>query len=276
MIREGPPRRFVPVFHRGKLGHIGGPTTWIETDDERVNQIEIDVREGLTMGNSVTEQLRRMGWSEEMIARARINGKPVAATCRPGAALRSITFSVLGEPVARPRERARIVGKPGGKQFIQHYTPAKHPVNAYKAAIQAAYREASQCGALDIGDDDAVTLEVWCIFHRPACITRKTLPNPARRHRAKPDADNVAKSVMDALNELAWPDDAVVSDQRLHKRVAAGGQLPQTIIRITVESIHDVDDKLPAAMQQVQSNPGNRRFVRKLRKPGILPNRKES
>ena len=230
------------------------------------------------MANSVTEQLRRMGWCDATIARATIDGQPAAGSCRPRAGLRQVAFAVLGEPVARPRERARIAGKPG-KQFVQHYTPAEHPVNAYKDAIRAAYRTASRCAMLDIGDEDAVTLEVWCLFHRPAEITWKTKPMPPRRHRAKPDGDNVAKSIMDALNELAWPDDAVVSDPIVHKRVAAGGQLPQTILRITVESIYDVDDNLPVEVQQVQSSSGLRRIVRKLRLPGILstaPNRKES
>jgi hypothetical protein len=47
------------------------------------------------MRNIVTNQLRRMGWSDEMIGRAKIDGKPASMACQPraGLAISSMTIN---------------------------------------------------------------------------------------------------------------------------------------------------------------------------------------
>ena len=50
----------------------------------------------------------------------------------------AITFHVEGQPVPQPRVR---VSSAGG--FARAYVPAKHPVHAYRKAIEAAARKAS-------------------------------------------------------------------------------------------------------------------------------------
>jgi Holliday junction resolvase RusA-like endonuclease len=46
---------------------------------------------------------------------------------------------------------------------------------------------------------------------------------------AKPDSDNIAKLVLDALNGVAWDDDAAVVDLRVKKRHAPE---PGTYVRV--------------------------------------------
>lgn len=46
---------------------------------------------------------------------------------------------------------------------------------------------------------------------------------------AKPDADNIAKLILDALNRVAWEDDAAVVDLRVKKRHAPE---PGTLVRV--------------------------------------------
>ena len=47
----------------------------------------------------------------------------------------------------------------------------------------------------------------------------------------KPDADNVGKLVMDALNSIAWVDDALVVDLLVHKRFSDTPRLEIEVYR---------------------------------------------
>ena len=53
------------------------------------------------MPNSVTKQLRRMGWSDEAIARAKIDGKPVNQADKPKRGPAQLTFTAVGVPIAQ-------------------------------------------------------------------------------------------------------------------------------------------------------------------------------
>jgi len=49
-----------------------------------------------------------------------------------------IRFIVHAVPTAQPRQRHRVAII-GGMHRVMNYTPAKHPVNAFKAAVQHAF-----------------------------------------------------------------------------------------------------------------------------------------
>lgn len=56
---------------------------------------------------------------------------------------------------------------------------------------------------------------------------------PRQPHAAKPDIDNLAKAVLDALNHVGvWGDDAQVSQAMLCKRYAASDERPGAEITI--------------------------------------------
>lgn len=142
-----------------------------------------------------------------------------------------IEFVVPSVPIAQPRQR-QAVRQMGGKAVATNYTPAKHPVNAFKAAVQAAYQQAA-------GDrapiDGPVRLTLLFVMPRPKGKFWKTKPMPRYWHTSKPDSDNLEKGVKDALNKLAWLDDSQVVDTRNAKVVASGDEAAK--VSIVIEAI---------------------------------------
>jgi Holliday junction resolvase RusA-like endonuclease len=134
-----------------------------------------------------------------------------------------ITFFVPGLPVAQPRHRTRIASN-GGRMLAMAYTPTNSPVNAFKAAVRLA--AASACQGAPLDGPVAMTLE-FC-FPRPKSKRWKTRPMPRLRHTSKPDCDNLAKSVCDALTGLVFGDDAQVCDLGVAKWIAAGDEAAGT------------------------------------------------
>lgn len=123
---------------------------------------------------------------------------------------RTIEFFAAGTPVAQPRVRARAVpGKGGGKARAHMYTPGS--ADEWKAAV----RDTADLFAPAVALDGALHLTL--IFHIPrpknhygtgrnAAVLRADAP---KKHTGKPDVDNLAKAVMDALLGV-WGDDCQV------------------------------------------------------------------
>jgi len=129
-------------------------------------------------------------------------------------------FTVNHAPVGQPRHR---VGTIGGHARL--YLPSKHPVYSFKRAVQVAFgRHNKLPGAIEI------VVNAW--FPRPKSKTWKTKPMPWYRHTAKPDADNVLKAVLDALNKVAWVDDAQISSATIRKFVCSGDDISRVEILI--------------------------------------------
>lgn len=111
----------------------------------------------------------------------------------------AITFSVPGEPVPQPRPR---VSTRGG--FARAYVPAKHPVHAYRQSLAAAARAA---GLSDTGEPLSVVIDA--VFVRPKSHVRKSGVKPDAPKLPRPDVDNIAKAVLDALQDVIGDDTCV-------------------------------------------------------------------
>jgi Holliday junction resolvase RusA-like endonuclease len=118
-----------------------------------------------------------------------------------------IRITVNGNPVAQPRPKAQ---KRGG--FVHIYTPDKK-IKPYKQAIQLAARVA-MAGHQPL--EGPLSVCIIFGFKRPKSHTKKQREDLC--HVQKPDLDNLAKAVCDALNEIAWVDDSQVSRMILEKR----------------------------------------------------------
>lgn len=122
-----------------------------------------------------------------------------------------MNFTVYGDPTPKARPR---LGKGGNV-----YTPPA--TKQAEFLIQQAFRFDSDRTKLD----GPVSLSVYFCFKMPKRLKGK--PEP---HIVVPDLDNLVKTVKDALNGLAYWDDAQVTDIHAFKRYTTGK--PRTEITI--------------------------------------------
>lgn len=129
-----------------------------------------------------------------------------------------ISFSVPGVPVAKGRPRAAFRG---GHATI--YTPAKtrEAENLFAARAMAYAPETPLAGPI------SMTLRL--IFPFPASMPKKRKID-GMPHVTKPDADNVIKSILDALQGVFFLDDKQVYALTVTKEY---GPVPQTCVVIT-------------------------------------------
>ena len=80
--------------------------------------------------------------------------------------------------------------------------------------------------------EGAVRITAVFTCRRPANKIWKTKDMPPYPKTTRPDVDNYAKCVLDALNGLAYRDDSQVVDLHVVKWVAAGNESPNTVILI--------------------------------------------
>ena len=112
-----------------------------------------------------------------------------------------ITFTIFGLPVGQPRPKATRRGA-----HAAVYTP--DTADLWKAQVSALAK--SYLGAPLSGP---VSIRMDFTFTRPAghLGKRGLKPSAPKWHAQKPDADNLAKSVLDCLGGIAFLDDKQVS-----------------------------------------------------------------
>ena len=119
----------------------------------------------------------------------------------------AIHFRVPCIPVAQPRQQHTV-----RHGHAVNYMPTKHPVNAYKAAVQQSV--SSLCtGVLD----GPLNLTMRFVLPRPKGMMWKSKPMPRVPHASRGDLDNFAKSTLDAMNGLVFRDDAQVCQGEIWK-----------------------------------------------------------
>lgn len=133
-----------------------------------------------------------------------------------------VSFVIPQKPAGK--ERPRLTGRGAV------YTPAK--TKAYENFIKGCYIE--QCGDVSFGDRSiSMTVKAYV---PPLSKFNKAQTAAALRGElkptAKPDADNILKALLDALNELAYDDDRYIykiSVERIYS------DNPRTEVTITDE-----------------------------------------
>ena len=117
-----------------------------------------------------------------------------------------IAFFVQGTPKPQPRTRARAF-RAGNKSIVQVYDPGT-AADWKKRVWDEAWRVRP---ALRLEGPCRVELRFY--FKRPKSLCRlRDLVAPFP-HGRKPDADNLAKAILDVLTEQGWwRDDGVVSE----------------------------------------------------------------
>ena len=112
-----------------------------------------------------------------------------------------ITFTVPGAPQGKARPRVTRAG--------HAYTPEK--TKAYETVVRQCYLQ--NVGMRHFPDGTAICAHIYASYpvpkgtskkDRQAMLDGKILPTK------KPDADNIAKIILDALNGYAYKDDSCV------------------------------------------------------------------
>lgn len=123
-----------------------------------------------------------------------------------------IQFTVLGCPVGK--------GRPKFSTFngqATAYTPAK-TVN-YENLVKLSVQQ-QQKGLKPFDKDVPLQAHIIAYFPIPKSTSKKkreAMLNGEIYHTKKPDADNLAKAVLDALNGIAFYDDAQVCELIVQK-----------------------------------------------------------
>ena len=131
----------------------------------------------------------------------------------------SITFSVPGDPVPQPRPR---VSTRGG--FARAYVPSKHPVHDYRTQLAVAARLA---GLPPTGEPLSVVIDA--VFERPKSHRNKSGVKGTAPKLPRPDVDNVAKAVLDSLQDVMG-DDTMVARLVVEKSY---GEEARTTVRVS-------------------------------------------
>lgn len=129
----------------------------------------------------------------------------------------SIQFTVPGVPVGKGRPRVTRYGT---------YTPQK--TKDYEALVR-------QCWQTQSGQGFAGGIPIFAKFRAFFPIPKSTSKKKAAAmegtlHLHKPDSDNVAKAILDALNQYAYPDDSAVMIDGVYKYYTNG--LPHVEVTI--------------------------------------------
>ena len=122
----------------------------------------------------------------------------------------SVQFMVMGPPVGKQRPRFRRMGN-----FVKTYTASK--TKKYEDLI-------SEQAMIAMGNENPLeTPVVVCIYIRmsvPKSYSKqrtKDCLNGLEKPTKKPDIDNVAKAVTDAMNEIVYKDDAQIVSMHITK-----------------------------------------------------------
>lgn len=129
-------------------------------------------------------------------------------------------------PVAQPRQRHRVA-MVRGRAMAMNYTPTKDPVNAYKAALQAA-----ACAVLSAPSDKPLCVSMTFVMDRPKKLLGKKSPAGRLPYNRKPDIDNFLKSTMDALNGFVWCDDSQIGRVVAEKWYRAKDETPCVTLQV--------------------------------------------
>lgn len=123
-------------------------------------------------------------------------------------------FEIEGKSVGKGRPRFKRMGN-----FVQTYTPKK--TVDYEKLVRLRFQNAG-----GVITDKPVRIKIVACFAPPKSARKKDkiemLANRILPEK-KPDVDNVAKIILDALNKIAYKDDAQVvelSVKKLYSEVA--------------------------------------------------------
>ena len=120
--------------------------------------------------------------------------------------MKQVVFIVKGDPKGKSRPRFTRSGRV--------YTPAE--TEHYEQLVAWSYSNSAK--GYKFTSPVMVTIKA---YHKPPKKSKKVVKDMLNGHilpTKKPDADNIAKIILDGLNHIAWDDDTQVVDLMVVKR----------------------------------------------------------
>ena len=142
-------------------------------------------------------------------------------------------FEIEGKPVGKGRPRFKRMGN-----FVQTYTPEK--TADYEKLVRLNFQNAG-----GVITEKPVRVEIVAFFAPPKTTRKKDkIEMLANRilPMKKPDVDNIAKIVLDALNQIAYKDDSQVIELIVKKKYAAEAK-----VLVHIEEIETAGDEIDLA-----------------------------
>ena len=130
-----------------------------------------------------------------------------------------ISFDLYGPPIAQKRARhSRVNG------HMRTFNPQKTEREQVQWQIKSQFR----------GEPLTIPIALDLIFLMPIAESttntkKKQMANGLIAHTKKPDLDNLAKFILDAMNNLVFKDDSQVIEIRMKKIYSTS---PGTVIRV--------------------------------------------
>jgi len=119
----------------------------------------------------------------------------------------NVIIKILGRPVGKGRPKFSRMGN-----FVKTYTP-KETVE-YENLVRLSWMNTPDAKKLD----GKIRATVLAYFKIPKSVSKKKhaemLDAP---YASKPDTDNIAKSILDALNGIAYDDDSQIVELHVYK-----------------------------------------------------------
>lgn len=120
--------------------------------------------------------------------------------------MNTVTFTIVGKPCGKGRPKFSRQG-----DYVRTYTPEK--TVEYENLVRLAW---VQSGGEKL--QGVISATIYCYFPIPKSVSKKkrtALDGTA--YTKKPDCDNIAKIILDALNGIAYDDDSQVASLRVKK-----------------------------------------------------------
>jgi len=145
--------------------------------------------------------------------------------------VRTWAFRINAVPKPQPRQRsAAYLDKAGRARSSRPYTPAKHPVNVFKAAVADAATVQFEGQPYITGP---VHVGLTVVLPRPRSLTREwKSTGRVPLIKVKGDNENFEKAVYDAMEGIVYDNDARIYSNFTESWYAAEGESPHTLVYI--------------------------------------------
>lgn len=138
----------------------------------------------------------------------------------------AFVFTIPGKP--QSKERARVCCDPRTGR-VHSYTPERTAV--YEALVRQYYKISHG----PYYGKDALAVEIAAFYAIPKSYSKKKtaeICGKCLRPTVKPDCDNIIKSILDALNGLAYSDDSQIASVTCGKYYAMSGEDARVTVKI--------------------------------------------